>query len=274
MEVDNAVEAVATDRVGRLFRISLAMWANGLHCLDDDGITVGELRARTRADCNLGGLERWGWLEVGSPRSAGERRPGYGSHRGITTRTIVRPTRAGEYARRIWPEAVERIEARWRTRFGAPAIEELGTASRRAVDVRSGIATPLPWAPPEIRSSDGFHTHVADDPHGADGDRPLVVLLGQALTAATLRYEQEAEVSLPPGANVLRVVGSRTVPVRDLPRLAGVSKEAVAMAVGYLRRRGLAEAVPRRGIALTPQGLVADPTGALPRHPMVLHRGG
>jgi hypothetical protein len=30
MEADNAVEAAGSERIGRLFRISLAMWANGL----------------------------------------------------------------------------------------------------------------------------------------------------------------------------------------------------------------------------------------------------
>jgi hypothetical protein len=341
IEVDNAVEAFASDRVGRLFRISLAMWANGLRCLDEDGITVRELRTRARANCNIPGLERWRWLEVDSSSPDGRRRPGYGSGRGITAATVVRPTRAGRYARRVWPAAVERIEARWRTRFGAAVIDELYAAARRAADAAEDTTAPLPWAPPEVHPADGFRTHVTqadvEAPDPSDGaaqltdvDRPLVVLLAQALTAATLRHEQDAEVSLPLGANLLRVIEPQPVSVRDLPRLGGVSKEAVAMAVGYLQRNGLAEAVPQRSIVLTPPGLdaldgyryhvaqyddarlrdalcavltqtdalitgltpvdgcwralppyraqtdrlVAGPTGALPWHPMVLHRGG
>jgi len=46
IEADNAVEAAGSERVGRLFRISLPMWANGLRFIDAEGITVGELRAR------------------------------------------------------------------------------------------------------------------------------------------------------------------------------------------------------------------------------------
>jgi hypothetical protein len=65
IEADNAFEAAGSERVGRLFRISLPMWANGLRCIGADGISVRELRAQARAACNIGGLERWGWITVG-----------------------------------------------------------------------------------------------------------------------------------------------------------------------------------------------------------------
>jgi hypothetical protein len=77
IEVDNAFEAAGSERVGRHFRISLPMWTNGLRFIDEDGITVGELRARARAACNIGGLERWGWISVGD--TGGRRRDGYGA---------------------------------------------------------------------------------------------------------------------------------------------------------------------------------------------------
>jgi hypothetical protein len=32
-----------------------------LRLIDEDGVTVDDLRARARAACNIGGLERWGW---------------------------------------------------------------------------------------------------------------------------------------------------------------------------------------------------------------------
>jgi len=48
IEVDNAVEAAGSERVGRLFRISISMWANGLRFIDDKGIAVDELRTRAR----------------------------------------------------------------------------------------------------------------------------------------------------------------------------------------------------------------------------------
>ena len=144
IEADNAVEAAGSERVGRLFRISLPMWANGLRLIGEDGISVAELRARARAACNIGGLERWGWITVGD--AGGERRAGYGSHRGVTSGTVLRVTRAGAYARRVWPEVVASTEQRWRDRFGGVVVDPLRDALRR-------YAGPMPSAPPEVHAS-------------------------------------------------------------------------------------------------------------------------
>jgi hypothetical protein len=252
IEVDNTFEAAASDRVGRAFRISLPMWTNGLRLIDGEGTTVDELRARARAACNLGGLERWGWISVGHP--GGNRRDGYGTRRGITGTTRLFPTRAGVYARRGWPRVVHDVEARWHTRFGGDAIAALREALL-------AVATPMPWSPPETHPSDGFYTHVIQngatiDPD-LDDERPLVALLGQALTAFTLDHEQRAAASLPLGADILRVIGSAVVRTRELPARSGISKEGVAMAVGYLHRRGLATAEPGGAVSLTPSALDA-----------------
>jgi hypothetical protein len=321
IEVDNAFEKAASERVGRLFRVSLPMWTNGLRFIDEDGISVDELRSRARAGCNIGGLERWGWISVGD--AVGTRRDGYGSHRGVKGDVVLRPTRAGAYARRLWPRVVQAVEERWRTRFGAQVIDAL----RHAL---MAVVTPMPWSPPEVHPPDGFTTHIVVDAGAVDAERPLVVLLGQVLTAFTVDHELHSEASLPLGANILRVVGADTIRIRQLPVLTGLSKEGIAMAAGYLQRRGLALAGPERTLSLTPSGLyaldgywqraagpkdedlraaldavlaqrsalsvglappegcwrgtkpyvgqtqrlVADPAGALPWHPMVLHRGG
>ncbi len=53
IEVDNAVEAAATERIRWLSGISLPMWANGLRLIPDDGTTVAELHARAQAACNV-----------------------------------------------------------------------------------------------------------------------------------------------------------------------------------------------------------------------------
>ena len=45
--------------------------------------------------------------------------------------------------------------------------------------------------------------------------------------------------------------------IRDLPARSGVSKEAVAMATGYLERNGLAESGPQRSVMLTAAGRAA-----------------
>jgi hypothetical protein len=320
MEVDNAVEAAGADHVGRLFKISFPMWANALRLVDDEGIAAAELGRRAGAACNLGGLERWGWISVGG--GAG-RRAGYGTSRGLRADTVIAPTRAGRYARRLFPEIVGIVEQRWRDRFGAEAVDSL--RDRLTIGVRA-----VPWSPPEVHPSDGFITHVTG---GGDSpqDAPLVVLLGQRLTQRTVQEESSLPVSLPLAANLLRAVDGEQVAVVDLPARTGLSKEAIAMAVGNLNRRHLAAVNPDRTISLTAEGrtalqvyrdsalrrgdgddlrealedllhdtkaiaaglrppegcwrsrrphlartarLLADPTGTLPWHPMVLHRGG
>jgi hypothetical protein len=252
IEIDNAFEAVSVERVGRCVRISLPMWTNGLRHMDEEGVTVDQLRARARAGCNIGGLERWGWISVGAQGIG--RRVGYGTHRGVTGDTVVRPTRAGHYARRAWPQVVDRVAARWRTRFGGEVIAAL----EQALLARPAPAGALPWSPPEVSPAHGFRSHVLDVGAGTDEDeRPLAALLGQALTGVALEHERDAEVSLPLGANLLRVVGSDTVPMRELPRLSGISKQAVSMAVAYVHRRGLATTSSERGLSLTRDGLDA-----------------
>jgi hypothetical protein len=247
IEVDNAFETTAAQRVVRPFRISLPMWTNGLRFIVDDGVTVDELRSLARAACNLGGLERWGWITVGEVSN--KRREGYGSHRGIKGDTALRPTRAGAYARRAWPRIVAGIEERWRTRFGTDVIDALRAALTEVV-------VSMPWSPPEVHPSNGFRTHVVEG-DAAGAEVPFVALLGQVLTAFTLEEERNAEVSLPLGANVLRVIDADVVRIRDLPALSGVSKEAIAMAMSYLQRRAFASAEPERRIRLTASGLDA-----------------
>jgi hypothetical protein len=260
IEVDNAVEMVGSEHVGRLFRISVAMWANGLRVIDEEGVTVDELQARAHARCNIGGLERWGWISVGDlgPR----RRDGYGSGRGVKGSTVLRPTRAGSYARRLWPRMVGEVEQRWRGRFGNEVIGSLGEALRP----RAGA---MPWSPPQMSAGDGFYTHVVDGPVTGNPDPgtvaddlpdqqpPLVALMGQALTAATLEHERNAEVSLPMAADFLRVIGHGVVRARDVPALSGVSKEAIAMAINFLKRRHMAEPVSGGAMRLTNLGLDA-----------------
>jgi hypothetical protein len=251
IEADNAVEAAGSDRTGRLFRLSIAMWANGLRCIGEDGITVDELRAQARAACNIAGLERWRWINVGDP--GGGRRDGYGTHRGIKGGTVLRPTHAGSYARRLWPQAVADVEQRWRGRFGHAAVGSLRDALLPALTPSAGQ---MPWAPPEVHPSDGLRSHVISGA-GTDRDIPLGALMGQALTVLTLEHERGSAVSLPLGADVLRVIGDGVVPIRDLPRLSGVSKEAIAMGTGFLARGKLAEIRPGRLISLTARGHAA-----------------
>lgn len=321
MEIDNAVEAAATERAGRLFKISLPMWANGLRLVDEGGVTVAELRSRAGAACNLGGLERWGWISVGDGPG---RRAGYGTRSSLRGDTVIALTRAGRYARRLFSEKAGMVEQRWRDRFGAQLVDTLRDLLARGSET-------LPWSPPEVHSSDGFVTHATGGEQTSPQDAPLVVLLGQRLTERTIGQESRSTVSLPLAANLLRALDEGQIAMRDLPARTGLSKEAIAMAVGNLGRRHLASIGADRTVCLTRRGLDAldsyressrehgdgsdlrgaleaalhqtealaagleppdgcwrsrkpylsqtrrlltDPTGSLPWHPMVLHRGG
>jgi DNA-binding MarR family transcriptional regulator len=70
------------------------------------------------------------------------------------------------------------------------------------------------------------------------------VLLARTLLAFAMEFESEWDLSLAICANVLRVLDEKGVRVRDLPLASGVSKEAIAMAMGILGKKRLAVIVP------------------------------
>ena len=101
--------------------------------------------------------------------------------------------------------------------------------------------------------------HPAVDPDGA----PLHALLSQTLLAFTLDFEADSPLALPPYADALRILADAGTPVRELPQLSGVSKEAIAQALNLLARRGLAVVEPIPGkpgkqARLTKQGLASQ----------------
>jgi hypothetical protein len=55
-----------------------------------------------------------------------------------------------------------------------------------------------------------------------------------------IEFESRSKVSLANFADVLRILDEQPVPIRDLPRRSGVSKEAISMGMGVLVKRGLA----------------------------------
>ncbi len=80
------------------------------------------------------------------------------------------------------------------------------------------------------------------------------------LLALALEFERESKVSLAICANVLRLARDDGVRVRELPRMAGVSKEAIAMALSYLTKRGYAGEEPESPGSRT-KLLVLSPAG-------------
>lgn len=255
IELDNEFERRFQEAGGGARVTSWTMWANLLRFVGD-GVTIGELVGavglpRTTVLSRVGGVERWRHVLVGGTTA---KRDGYGSARGLKDDVIVELTPAGRAAAGIWPGLPVEIETRWRDRFGAPEVDRL-VAVLRAVD--EGIDVPLPEFLPVVSSTNGLALEPGSG-NAAAGELPLVALLARALMAYTLEFEQGSPLSLPVSANVLRVLDGDGVPVRELPLLTGISKEAVAVSLTSLVKTeyvAVAGApVSRRTIRLTPAG--------------------
>jgi len=207
--------------------VSMVIWIKYLRFVPDAGISVREL-GRIAALSNqemkmwLSRLSKWwGYLVIDTPGGK------------------VQPTLGGLKALQVWRPLTGIIEERWRERFGADKIDRLRKAMQSLVDqFDPELPDFLPILGYDMLSaglSDGARpaTHVA-------GQYTLPILLAKALLAFANRYEAESGLSLAISANVLRLAGANGTPTRDLPRLSGVSKEAVAMAVNRLEERGFA----------------------------------
>ena len=215
--------------------VSQVMWSNVMQFVDEGGVSVDDLhrRARTTRD-SLGGLERWGYVTVvEEPIGGGSRPPG--------SVRVVRPTRYGRRAQDVWRPLAGTIEERWQERFGRDEIVFLREALLAVIDQ---LEVDLPRYLPVVHPTQNGRAELpgpraAGEPAGSTkASYPdLSVLLSQVLLAFTLDFESESRISLPISANTLRVLDEEGVRLRDLPVLTGVSKEANAMAVGFLARR-------------------------------------
>ncbi len=213
--------------LGAPWLVSQVMWANVLQYLGRESIRVGELhaRSRTRAD-SLAGLARWGYVVV-----TGAQRDDH----------LVHLTAAGLEAGAIWGPLAAEVEARWALRFGQETIDGL----RRALGgVREQFRAELPhYLPIVIPTQNGMaRASLVMEPTGTFDPvvttaPDLSVLLAQVLLQFALDYEADARVSLAIAANTLRVLDEKGVPIRELPKLTGVSKEAHSMALGFFVRR-------------------------------------
>jgi methyltransferase (TIGR00027 family) len=225
---------------------SLLMWANCLRHLPDKGITVAELRRRARTGTNLDGMRRWRYVSYTPDPSQGN-----GQGKRPEPDAIVTPTAAGRHAREVWQAATEETEARWRIRFGPDAVDGLRAALTELV-ARLDPALPdcLPVLGYGLRSTKRGDPPAVpadvQDPADCRGTTalPLWALLSKPLLAFALEYERAPGPSLAVSANVLRMLTEGGVRTRDIPALAGISKESVAMAVGLLAEGGLATEGP------------------------------
>ena len=264
IELDNEFERRFVQSGHKARVASLVMWSNFLRFVGD-GIAVGELPTaaglpKARLLSTLGGMERWRYVFVG-PETADMppqvKRDGWGSARGLRGDWVLRPTPAGRKAEEVWRPLFDDVEGRWEERFGADAVEDLRSSLRTIV---AQLELELPEYLPIIGSANGMTADLSPPEREPPADvvsLHLSALLAQALLAYTLEFEQRSELSLPLCANFARVLDEKGVSVRDLPLLAGVSKEATAMALTFLTRSGYV-VVDDGVVRLTPKGRSAQ----------------
>jgi DNA-binding MarR family transcriptional regulator len=171
----------------------------------------------------------WGYIVV-EPDAAESSSSRFGSG------WMVRATPGGLKALETWRPLTGIIEGRWQERFGQDVIVRLQKSLQGMVDTFGGN---LPDCLPIL----GYDL-LSNYTDGESGRAPefqytLPILLSKILLKFATEFESESGVSLAISANVLRVLGEEGVRVRDLPRLTGVSKEAVAASLGRLEERGL-----------------------------------
>jgi DNA-binding MarR family transcriptional regulator len=253
IEHDNEFERQMMASPYRPFLVSMVMWSNFMRFVPTEGITVRDLSAAAGLSRpvhpSLPGMERWGYVKVERDSSDPRPKPPRGD-------LVVRPGLTGEKAQEIWTTLTEEIEDRWRQRFGDGAIDAvLGSLRRLTQHLDVGLPSYLPVLTSKDLRTIGSEWYVEDQ-----RESRLPTLLAQALLAFTLEFERDAELSLPLAANVVRVLDEAGTPVRDLPLLAGVSKEAVSMSLTFLEKNGYVSVGPDpsggRGkwAVLTPKG--------------------
>jgi DNA-binding MarR family transcriptional regulator len=235
------------------------MWTNCMRYVGAAGVGVGEMERLARTKTNLAGMERWGYIVVApDPADSQPKPPAAG--------WIVRATPAGQRAQEVWRLLFGEIEERWRTRFGRDEISQLRDSLQVVV---SQLDEELPDCLPILGYgllSNNIIGAKRKEPAGRDESRDaplsLAALLAKTLLAFTRDFERETGLSLAICAAVLRPIGREGMSLRDLPRRSGVSKEATAMAVKFLEKRGYAiveaaGAGRSKMLQLTSKGLAA-----------------
>jgi hypothetical protein len=224
------------------YLLSMVMWLRFLRYVPDDGIPLATLKQAWQGSNKemKAWLTRmsswWGYVTIEMEGKAPD-----GAF-------LIRPTAGGLKAFQAWRTLTGAIEHRWRKRVGAETlgdlIDSLGT-------VANHFAAGLPGAMPIL----GYGLFSAPATSKTDkgenafpAEVTLPALLARTLLAYTIEFERDSAVSLAISANVLRFFErQRGVLVRELPGLAGVSKEAVAMATGFLEKRGFATVKSQAG---------------------------
>jgi len=236
--------------------VSMAGWYF-MNLVGEQGVTAGELQQLALGvTLPLAGMQRWGYVVV-APDPA-DKRP-----KPPARDWLIRPTRKGSVARELWRPLFGEIEERWQSRFGKETIPRLRGSLTTVVDQFDAV---LPDSLPVLGY--GLFAQVLERPGrpatGSATEMSLPALLSKVLLTITLAFEREWPISLPVSLNGIRIMNEAGIPLRDLPRLSGVSKEAVGFMLTFLRNQGYVEmavdAAVARGklVRLTPKGLSAQ----------------
>ena len=175
---------------------------------------------------------------------------------------MVRSTVAGRKAQEIRRPLFGVIEKRWQERFGKDEIDELREALGAVVgqlDFELPDCLPILGYGLFSRGPDYKQTASASR-EGGEG-KLLSALLSQLRLAFALEFESQSELSLAMSTNVVGVLEAKGVRVRDLTLLTGVSKEAIAMSLSFVTRRGFA-VVGADATGLRHKSRAADTEGA------------
>ena len=214
---------------------SMAMWSNCMRFVSDKPIALKELERLARTKTNLHGMQRWGYITVDASHPK-----------------MIRATAKGLKARTVWGPLFEVIEKRWEERFGALEVEQLrdklwALVSRFDLDLPDCLPI-LGYGLFSVGPDRERRTPV-------ERDLSLSTLLSRALLAFAMEFEHESDLSLGICANVVRVLDEKGVRLRDIPELSGVSKEAIAMAIGVLKKKDVVEV--EKVVRLTSRGAAA-----------------
>ncbi|MFC5863551.1 hypothetical protein ACFPT7_14690 [Acidicapsa dinghuensis] len=238
---------------------SLAMWTNCMQHLQEGPITVAELERRARTPANLPGMVRWGYIRIQPAPSDARPKP-------PRSEWLITLKPGGQLAIEIWRPLQAEIEDRWRNRFGADLYSGL-RQSLAAIVSRFDPALPdcMPILKFGLFCYEGRRpakkSRVTASAQKIDPEKlPLSALLAKPLLSLAIDYETGSPVSMAIAANILRLVPDQGLRLKDLPALSGVSKESIAMAMTFLKARGMAIEAPEspgsrfRAITLTDLG--------------------
>jgi DNA-binding MarR family transcriptional regulator len=267
IEFDNEFERQSPHRTtlhgqaagGGPWLVSMVMWFNCLRHVGETPITVSEMVRRARTRTNVAGMHRWRYIELEADADSTRGTP-------PNDKLLVRATRKGHLSQQVLRPLAREIDTRWDGRWGAEQTQALKLALRAVVSqVDLDLPDCLPIAHAGLWTVGSTRPKFSPRPDGPADVETLALpsLLSRALLMLAIDFEARSKVSLAIYADLLRVLGEAPTPAKDLPRLTGVSKEAISMAMGAIVKRGLAVLEPNphastgRAARLTARGLAS-----------------